>query len=244
MHRYLVWLYKGGWTFPPLRAGMDKIFRNDTSVKTHSFISKVLLSSGADLTALKTDTQSLMERFESPENPFTFFIGNGNTYLMNMLKNSVNKDIGLYPVPSLVPEAKTFGGGSVLSVASTCTNQELAWQVVERLSSEEVVTGLIGYNGYLPPYEGKFWEKYSHEPQISLLKDQLINSNSYIQHPIWYVIEQTLSEAIAYFLWDSIEKKNYGSLKVSDKMMEQLDNKLKDVLNMMWELEEDETGRR
>ena len=243
MHRYFTWLFKSGWTFPPLRPGMNNILRNEISNKTLNFISRVLLSSGADLKALNTDTQSLMERFESPENVFTFFIGNGNAYLTNMMNKTANKDIVLYPIPSLVPDGKTFGGGSVLTVASACKHQELAWQVVEKLSSEEVMTELSTSIGSISPYEGGFWDKHSDDPNICVLKDEFSQSKSYIHHPVWYVIEQILGDAIAFFFWDSIGKRSLDSFKVSDKMMEELDNKVIDVLNMMWELEEDETGR-
>jgi len=97
--------------------------------------------------------------------------------------------------------------------------------------------------GGISPYEGGFWDKHSGDPNICLLKDEFSHSNSYVHHPVWYVIEQIMGDAIAFFFWDSIGKKNSDSFKVYDKMMEELDNKVIDVLNMMWELEEDETGR-
>lgn len=244
LHRYAVWLYKGGWTFPRLHSGMERIFRNEISIKTLGFISNILRAPGADLKALQTDTLSLMEQFQNSDNAFTFFVGNGNMYILNVLNNHHSRDISLYPLPSLVPDAKTFGGGSVLAVASSCRHQELAWQVVQQLTRDDVLMGLSACNGNIPPYEGQFWSMFENDPYIQVLKEQFRNSAAYDFHPIWHFIEQTSGDYVAHYFWDSIVNKDSKLYEAAGQTLEDLDNKLIDVLNMMWEMEEDETGRR
>ena len=244
LHRYVVWLYKGGWTFPKLRSGMDRIFHNEISIKALDLISSILKDPGSDLSALQTDTQSLMGRFQRSKDAFTFFVGNGDSYVRGIMNNHPDKDIALYPLPSLVPGAKTFGGGSVLAVASTSRHQELAWKVVEHLTRDEVLMGLCATNGSYPPYEGLFWNQYGDDPCIRVLKEQLKNSTSYTYHPIWRVVEQISGDYIAHYLWDSILNKNTKLNEAADQTLKDLDSRLIDVLNMMWEMEENETGRR
>lgn len=243
LHRYVVWLYRGGWTFPKLRPGIDKIFNNEISIKALDLISSILKAPGAEPKALQTDTQSLMDRFQRSENAFSFYVGNGYSYVRGIMNNRPDKDIALYPLPSLVPDAKTFGGGSVLAVASTSKHQELAWKVVELLTREEALMGLCATNGNYPPYEGLFWKEYGDDPCMHVLMDQLRNSTSYDYHPIWRVIEQIAGEHIAHYLWDSILNQNTKLNEAAGQTLKDLDARLIDVLNMMWELEENETGR-
>ncbi len=242
LHRYAVWLYKGGWTFPRLRTGMDRIFRNEISIKTLSFISNILRAPGANLKALQIDTLSLMEQFRNTDD-ITFFVGNGNMYVVNALNGYHRSDISLYPLPSLIPNAKTFGGGTVFAVASTCRHQELAWQVVQRLSQDDVFMGLSACTGGISPYDGQFWSSFENDPYIQVLKSEFRNSTAYDFHPIWHVIEQTAGDYIAHYLWDSILNRDSKLEEAADQTLEDLDKKLIDVLNMMWEMEEDETGR-
>lgn len=242
LHRYTVWLFKGGWTFPRLHAGMERIFQNDISIKALSFLSNILRAPGADLKALQSETLSLMQQFQN-SNDFTFFVGNGNMYIANVLNGHHESDISLYPLPSLVPNAKTFGGGSVLAVASTCRHQELAWQVVQKLTQDDVLMGLSTCNGNFPPYEGRFWSLYENDPYFRVLKAEFRNSAVYDFHPIWHVIEQTSGDYITHYLWDSMVNRNTKLDEAAGQTLVDLDNKLIDILNMMWEMEEDETGR-
>lgn len=244
LHRYTIWLFKGGWSFPRLRAGMDSIFHNEISIKVLEFISNIIIGAGGDLKALQTDTLSLMTRFHQSENAFTFFVGNGNSYVRNVMNNRPDQDLALFPLPSLVPNAKTFGGGSVLAVASSSRNQELAWRVVESLIGDEVLMGLCASNGNYPPYEGRFWREYRNDPYIRVLMEQFRNSATYDFHPIWRVIEQMTGDYIARYLWDSILNPESKVFMAADETLKDLDSRLIDVLNMMWEMEEDDSGRR
>ena len=243
LHRYMVWLFKGGWKFPKLHPGMKSIFRNEISVKALSFVSSILRATGADLKALQADTMSLMEQFQNEEDSFTFCVGNGNMYTMNVLNKRFDSGISLHPLPSLVPHAKTFGGGSVITVASTCRHQELAWQVVQQLTQDDALTGLCSCSGSILPYESRFWSMFENDPYIQVLKREFQNSAAYDFHPIWHVFEQTSGDYVAHFFWDTIVNKNSELHEVADQMLEKLDNKLLDVMNMIWEMEENETGR-
>lgn len=242
LHRYVVWLFKGGWTFPKLRPGMKSIFRDEKSIKALSFISNILRAPGINLKALQVDTMSLLEQFQKTDN-FTFYVGNGNMYIENILNHHHNRDISLYPIPSLVPNAKTFGGGSVLAVASTCKHQELAWQVVQQLIQDDVLIGLCACNGYIPPYESRFWSLLENDPYVQVLKSELQNSTGYDIHPIWHTIEQTSGDHVAHYFWDSLVNKDTKLYEAALQTLEELDKKLIDVLDMMWEMEDDETGR-
>jgi ABC-type glycerol-3-phosphate transport system substrate-binding protein len=242
LHRYVVWLFKGGWTFPKLHPGMKSIFCSETSIKALSYISNILRAPEADLKALHVDTQSLMEQFQTTDN-YTFFIGNGNMYITKILNRNHHGDISLYPFPSLIPNAKTFGGGSVLAVSSTCGHQELAWQVVQRLIQDDVLIGLCACNGCIPPFESRFWSMFEHDPNIRVLKEQFRNSAVYDIHPIWHVIEQISGEHVAHYFWDSIANKDWRLDEVAGQVLEDLDRKLIDILDMMWEMEDDEASR-
>lgn len=242
LHRYVVWLYKAGWEFPKLRSGMNRIFRNDCSIQVMKYMSRFLRASGAELNTLQTDTQFLLNHFNRTEDDFTFFVGNGNTYVANLMNNRSDKNIRLYPLPSLGPDGRTFGGGSVMAVSSTCKEKELAWKVVEHLTSQEVLLGLSAINGNIPPYVGSFWDIYGYDPCIKVLKEEFSRSTSYDNHPLWHVVEQASGDYIARYFWKSIIDEELKNDVAPDHILEGLDNGIIDILNMTWEMQEDDTG--
>jgi ABC-type glycerol-3-phosphate transport system substrate-binding protein len=244
LHRYAVWLYKGGWEFPKLHAGMERIFRNEISANTLGYITKILRAPGADLQALQTDTQSLLDRFLTTENDFTFYVGNGSLYVSDLLNHRKNNNISLYPLPSLVPNAKTFGGGSAMAVSSTCRQKDLAWKVVEYLTRENILTELCTVNGNIPPYECSFWSQYGDDRYIKVLREQYQNSTAYDIHPLWNVIEQTIGDHVTHYFWNSIVEKDPRFCEAADKTLENMDKEIIDLLNMIWEMQDDDIGRR
>lgn len=245
LHRIVVWMYKAGWTFPLVQSEMERIYRSDLPIKALRYIFKLLRTSNSDFKALQTDTQSLIERFLYSENEFTFLVGNGSTYVCDLMNNQLNTEVTLYPLPSLVPDGKTFGGGSVLTVSSECRHQELAWKVVEYLSQEEVLMGVTAISGNVPPFDSLFWQKYATDPNIRILFDELKHSKAYPFHPLWHAIEQVSGDYMAHNLWkflvDGNRNKEYDD--IDDKTLERLDKRVIDLVKMMWEMQEDEDER-
>lgn len=242
LHRFAVWLFRAGWTFPKLYPGMDRIFRNDISSMALEYVSKVVRAAGSDLKPLQTDTQSVMRQYFSTDNAYTFFVGNGADYVRDRVAGIRVNNLSLYPLPSLVPEAKTFGGGSVLAVSSTSRHQELAWEVAKYLTREEILMDLTAINGYIPPYKCSFWSEYGDDPNIRVLKDQYQNSTAYDNHPLWVVMEKTAGDDIAHYFWNSIVGNDTKQYDSADQMLENLDRKLFNLLNLMWEMQVNENG--
>jgi len=233
-HRFCVWLFKAGWKFPELKADMDKIFCNDISRQTLNYLSKLLRISRADIRPLNTDRHSIYRRFLNTDQ-FTFFVGNATSIVSNILNNRKDQSVCVYPVPSLVSGGKTFSGGSVLTVSSRCKYPESAWNLVDCLTHEDVLSALCALNGYTPPYDSEFWLKYASNEIIQTLKKEYTNSATYFFHPLIRAMEQITVEHIAQFFWESFSKEETDTDCLAEQTIKKLDENITGLLNMMWE---------
>ncbi len=238
MHRFSVWLFKGGWTFPKLQNEVKSIFRDDITNKTLCYLSDIVKATVRDVKLLQTDTFSMYQRFLNTDQ-FTFTVSNGARIVQDLLNNRKNDDIIIMPVPSLVPNAKTFGGGSVLTVSSNCKYQESAWRLVEYLTRDEILLDLSFINGNTPSYDSSFWARYGTNPNIKTLKEEHINSTAYFFHPLLYAIEQNSSEHIAHFFWESLVENKPDTQYLADQALKRLDRNITNLWNIMWEMREE-----
>lgn len=233
-HRLCVWLFKAGWKFPEITADTNEIFCNDVSKQTLNFLSKLLRLSQSDIKPLNTDRYSIYRRFLNTDQ-FTFFVGNATSVVSDILNKREQQNVYVYPVPSLVPSGKTFSGGSVLTVSSQCIHPESAWNLVECLTEEDVLSALCALNGYTPPYDSGFWSEYDSNPIIQTLKKEHMNSATYFFHPLIRAIEQITVEHIAQFFWESFSRGEEDTDTLADQTIRKLDEGIIDLLNMMWE---------
>lgn len=234
MHRLCVWMFKAGWKFPEITADTNRIFCNDITIQTINYLSRLIRLSQSDIKPFNTDRHSIYRRFLNSDQ-FTFLVGNATSIVSDILNNREDQNVYVFPVPSLVPEGKTFSGGSVLTVSSQCKYPEIAWNLVDCLTHEDVLSALCAINGYTPPYDSGFWSEYGSNRVIQILKKEQVNSSTYFFHPLFRAIEQITGEHIAQYFWASFTEEEDDIGYSADQTMKKLDESIIDLLNMMWE---------
>lgn len=244
LHRYIAWLWAGGWSFPDLKKIPKNILANETCIKTFEYISRLMQVGEMSIKDVQIHPQHMYERFYDQKH-YAFYIGNWCGIAADAVKclwESRRSKIPftMMPIPYSSPDARPWGGGSMLGVSSRTRYPEAAWRVIKHIISDRYSEQLAALSGYVPAFESDFWDKFGVDERIKLLHSQIIKSETYPFHPLWRTIEHFLSVGIADFLWRMME----GGIPESDQsiasILQETDRNVINLLKMTWEMDHNE----
>lgn len=240
LHIYVTFMYKMGWNFPELTTGNKHIFDHRVFVEVFDYITRLMnLSSVKTTDDLHVLSRMLYDKFYY-DGDCAFYIDSGNPVIAEMVSlllqdKKYEGPFTLLPIPQNGLSARGYAGGGLFVVSSSCKEQELAWEVVKHFTSDGAVDSYTASRGNLPAFQCSFWEKYSDEPLIKMLYDEVKNSTSYPFHPLWRNIELIIANGIYNFFWQLNHSSQTNSQSEIKRIVDEMNATIYDLMQIIWE---------
>ena len=234
LHRFMSWFWALGFDFPSLKPVPAKILSNQIFKKSFKYVSRLIRISNIPRSEVQKHPYVLFREF-SDDHRYIFYQCNWELRLgeNNGYDSELNYDV--IPMPHSSSGGKYWGGGSVLAVSSFTRHRELAWRLVNFITSDDFIGPWIKTNGNLPAFECEFWKKFMHISSVKSGYKQIKNSVAYPAHPMWATVEKILSTGLSNFFWKIVDNPelNVDDRKVKKELLN-ADNSVINLLNLNW----------
>ena len=236
LHLFSAWLLAAGGKYPELRNRPEKIIRRQDFMENFNSIIRLIeiSSNSKEYDKHLKHPYTLYEEF-SEENKYIFYLGTWE--IRNDPGSWEENDFTFIPIPIASSNWRTRGGGSVLTVSSSCEHPELAWRLIEDIISDKYLEQWIDATGNVPAFKTKIWEKRKEEEMVSQLYEQILNSEEYPFHPSWSKIENILIEGVTRFLWYLVQNPDMRGKDFSNHpILQKIDRRIKRILDFSWDI--------
>lgn len=235
-HNVAPWLFSGGWNIPNLSKKPVSMLSSASAQPGLKFLDDLLRTSQTPEDVGEIQPYRLNHDFYQ-EGRFAFLTANWWLMALKLLGHMPEEfdrwPITLLPTPSGPAGAIPRAGGLSLAVSTQSKMQELAWELVQYLISEEFMGEWSWETGCVPAHGGAFWERVCERPEGILMRDIVTASQFYPVHPLWRSMEFIMAKGVSDMLWGFLHDRRYG--KETKMLAVTVDEQLNSLLEMAWE---------
>lgn len=240
LHLYVSFMYKSGWQFPELSPGNRSLLDHRVFEKVFHYLTRLMNISKIESTDDLHILSNLLYNKFYFDDECAFYIDSGYYLIAQTISHlqenkKYDSPFTLIPIPRDSSDYKSYAGGGLLVVSSSSTEQRIAWEIVKQLTCNSVVDSCSATSGSLPAYECAFWEKYSCEPIIRVLYEEVKNSTSYPFHPLWRNIEWIIAEGIYEFFWQYNNQSRQNTENEIRNIVDKMNQAIFNLQQITWE---------